>query len=283
MDPVKKDDRPRLAPGSSHIYTKFVHEEYAPHLKQKKEASYAYCKHTMPREVVFELIHQNELNALCNTRTLILCVLNYGILFGLYGYGLFVATTAADSEFCQQIAEWLTVWCSFVIAVGGCVLLLYLMRLSLSTTWRYPADFLGDAQAQVAFVTSRKSLECTVVDYAWVEKLRSAKLKRLSPYFILCGILLWQPGALVFSAFWLTSAQTQLDLVADYGDCGHVGYMTLGIWVFSVVVSGIAAFLYSSIFLILLSMSIQEGIPRMMDAIIDILTGPLDLFHDGAS
>lgn len=257
--------------------SKIVHTLFVPPEKNKAGLDEPFIEHKVSSELLFEDVRQCEMRTLCSVWKIVQYILNYGILFGVYGYGLFIGATDDGENICGDISEWLTIWCSFVIAIGGSILLLYFLRILLMATWQYP-NRIRDAKDEIPIKSSGVNNSCTVTDEEWVEKLQSAKFRRLLPYFVLSGILIWQPAALVFSAYWLIDAHTHFDLVGNYGDCGNMGTWVFGIWIFSCVVCSLVLFLYLVIFFIIVGLAIAGGKESAAKSVYAVLVGDMRTF-----
>lgn len=260
--------------------SKFVHTLHIPQEKPDALTEH-FIEQNENSEILFEHCRRSEMQIICSGCNLCLYFLNYGILFGVYGYGLYLGTTDKGVGACADIATWLTVWCTFAVAMGGYVLLLYFFRCLLIMTWRYPVGSLGDGKALIKIKSSGVYHTCMVADSKWAQKLQAAKLSRMCPYFFLCAIALWQPAGLSFTGYWLIDAYVNVQLVGNYGDCSNVGSWTFGIWAFSSVICSLIGILYLVIVLVLGFMVCTSGIRSTKDAVFELLAGPVLSYGDG--
>jgi len=260
--------------------SKFVHTLHIPTEKPDPLTEH-FIEQNEQSGVLFEHIRHSEMQANCSGCNLFLYVLNYGILFSVYGYGLYLGITDKGRDTCADIATWLTVWCTFAVSMGSYVLLLYLFRVVLIMTWRYPTGLLGDAKKLIKIKSSGVYFSCMVADETWAQKLQTAKLARMCPYFFLCGIALWQPAGLIFTTYWLIDAHVHVGLIGGFGGCGSLGSWSFGIWAFSAVICSLIAIIYIAIALILGFMASTNGIANTKNAVLEILAGPVLSYYDG--
>jgi len=223
------------------------------------------------------------MQVICGGCNVALYIINYGILFSVYGYGLYLGITDKGVDSCADIAIWITVWCTFAVAMGIYVLFLYFFRCALISTWQYPDMKLGDAKALIKIKSSGVYHTCVVADAKWAANLQSAKLARMCPYFFMCAIALWQPAGVLFTGYWLIDAHVNVNLISTYGDCGNMGAWTFGIWAFSSVICTIISALYCVIVLVLCFMVSTSGFASTKNAILELLAGPILSYGDGNS